>query len=471
MRCDFFLRLKRLFRTSAIRLSLRYALLQTLLLAASLGVLLSLANRYVAAQLEAGLASESSTLAALPLELLTRRVEALTDARGPRHYLLLDARGVKLAGDLAAWPEALPADGHVHRIKARADDPEAPHETESLVLRACGTRLPTGGRLLTAQEPGAAEDLRDYVFAAGAVVLGLSGLLSLILGFALGRQWLARIEAINRTAGAIAAGDFSQRVNLHGRADEFDLLAEHLNHMLARIEAAVAGMRDVSDNVAHDLRKPLTRLKTRIEVLLAQPREAGEYRAALAQTGADADELMRTFDALLSIARLEAGGEMIAPQRFDLADAVRGVTELYAAEAEDAGRPFRMAIESGVWVSGAPALLSQALANLLDNAFKYTPPDAAVTVKAHLAEDGVHARLGVCDSGPGIAPADRVRLVQRFARGDAARSQPGSGLGLSLVTAVARAHGGTLELADAPGGGLAATLLLPLAPAPRRDGP
>jgi signal transduction histidine kinase len=311
-----------------------------------------------------------------------------------------------------------------------------------------------------AQAPGALEDLRETALSVAAALLGLSALLALALGVLLGRQWLVRIEAINLTAGKIAAGDFSQRVEASGRKDEFDLLAGHLNAMLARIEAAVAGMREVSDNIAHDLRKPLARLQTRIDVVLAQPREADDYRTALAQTAADAAELMRTFDALLSIARLEAGSDIAAPERFDLAVLVRQVTELYADEAEDAGRPFGVELADGLSVSGQPALLAQALANLLDNAFKYTPPSVAVAV--NLSHENGTVVLAVIDHGEGIPVQERSRMTDRFARGDSARTQPGSGLGLALVKAIAHAHGGGLELADTPGGGLTARLNLPL---------
>jgi signal transduction histidine kinase len=454
-------RLRQLLRTSAMRLALRYAIVQTLLLAAALVVLLIFADRYVAAQLEAGLASEASALAALPTATLAQRLDALAATHGPRHYLLLDAQGRRLAGDLVGWPDGLTADGRAARVSARVAEHDEPGHSERLDLVARGSVLPGGARLVVAQEPGASEDLREAVFAAAGIVLALAAALSLGFGFALGSRWLARIDAINRTAGAIAGGDLTQRVDTHGQNDEFDLLAGHLNHMLTRIEAAVAGMRAVSDHVAHDLRRPLARLKTRIDVLLEHPRSADEYRAALQQTVADADELMRTFDALLSIARLEAGSEIVAPQAFDLAALARDVAELYAAEAEDAGRPFHIELAVAAQVAGDARLVAQALANLLDNAFKYTAPDVPVEVR--LTRYGDRVRLAVVDHGAGLSDTDKTRLVARFARGDAARSQPGSGLGLALAAAVAHAHGGELELADTPGGGLDAGLVLPCA--------
>lgn len=454
-----FARLRQLLRTSAMRLALRYAILQTLLLALALVVLLVFANRYVAAQLEAGLASEAGALAALPLPALKDRLAARSDAHDTRHYLLLDARGRTLAGDLAAWPPGLAPDGRAHRVRGLVAEHDEPGHNETLDLIARASVLPGGARLVVAQEPGAAEDAREASFIAAGAILTLAAALALGFGFALGRQWLARVDAINRTAGAIARGDLTRRVETHGRNDEFDLLAGHLNHMLARIEAAVAGVRAVSDHVAHDLRRPLARLKTRLEVLLEAPRDAAAYRAALHQTVRDADELMRTFDALLSIARLEAGGEIVAPQTFDLATVARTVAELYAAEAEDAGRPFTLDLAGAAPVKGDARLVAQALANLLDNAFKYTAPDVSIEVR--MTQGNGHVRLAVVDHGAGLSDADKTRLVARFARGDAARSQPGSGLGLALAAAVARAHGGALDLADTPGGGLDAGVVLP----------
>lgn len=452
---------RQLLRTTAIRLALRYAALQTLLLAMALALTLGLAHRYVDSQIESGLASETAALAALPLPALAQRIAANAEAGGPRHYLLIDAQGRRLAGSLLAWPKGLRVDGRMQRVQGKVREAGERGETEKLPLMARAVRHASGAGLVVAQEAEAADALRDYVLAAAIGVLALTGTLSLALGFTLGRQWLTRIEAVNRTAGAIAAGDLTQRVVASGRGDEFDLLASHLNDMLGRIEAAAAGMRAVSDNVAHDLRRPLARLKTRIEVLLEAPRTNDEYRTALSQTLADADELMRTFEALLTIARLEAGGEIVAPRRFDLAEVARPVAELYAAEAEDSGRPFTVELVAGLAVMGEPRLMGQALANLLDNAMKYAGPDTPIHVR--LSREGGQARLAVIDRGPGLSDADKERLVQRFARGKAARSRPGSGLGLALAAAVAQAHRGALQLRDVPGGGLEAAIVLPLA--------
>ena len=454
-----FVRLRQLARTSALRLALRYALLNVAVLAVALAVLFVLVNRYVGRQIESALAGELAALASLPAEHRLNSVRVLAALRGEerqlRYYRLEMADKRMVAGNVEAWPATLPADGVVRAVDLDAagnnnDDEGTPH------LSAVATRLSDGGRLLVAQAPGALEDLREIALGLAAAMLGLAALLSLALGVALGWQWMQRIDAINRTAGKIAAGDLTQRVEANGHGDEFDLLASHLNAMLGRIEAAVAGMREVSDNVAHDLRKPLARLKTRIDVVLNQPRELADYRAALVHTAADADELMRNFDALLSIARLEAGSDIAAPQDFDLAALTRSVAELYADEAEDAGRPFSVQLPATLTVQGQPALISQGLANLLDNAFKYTPTNVAVSVA--LSQENDHVVLTVMDHGQGIQAQEHTRMTERFVRGDTARTQTGSGLGLALVKAVMQAHGGSLEMADTPGGGLTVRL-------------
>lgn len=458
-----FARVRQLARTSALRLALRYAILNVAVLAVALAVLFVVVTHYVDRQIESALAAELTALASLPAEHRVESVRVLSALRGEerqlRYYRLETPAGHMLAGNIEAWPTTLSVDGVVRMAELKVA--ETDHDDEVITgLSAVAMQLPDGGRLLVAQAPGALEDLREIALGVAAAVLGLAALLSLALGVSLGWQWLQRIDAINRTAGKIAAGDLAQRVEVRGRGDEFDLLAGHLNRMLERIEAAVTGMREVSDNVAHDLRKPLARLKTRIDVVLNQPRDAADYRAALADTAADADELMRNFDALLSIARLEAGSDIVTLQAFDLAALTRSVTELYADEAEDAARPFSVDLPETLTVRGQSALIAQALANLLDNAFKYTSPDVAV--KVTLIQENDHAVLSVSDHGKGIPLHEHARMTERFTRGDAARTQAGSGLGLALVKAVMHAQGGTLEMSDRPGGGLTVRLKLPL---------
>ncbi|MHB8915432.1 MAG: sensor histidine kinase [Thiobacillus sp.] len=454
-----FARLRQLSRTSALRLALRYALLNVAVLAVALAVLFVVVTHYVDRQIESALSGELAALASLPAEHRVESVRVLSALRGEerqlRYYRLEAAGGQMVAGNITVWPTRLPVDGVVRMAELKVAGMD--HDDEAIMaLSAVAKQLPDGGRLLVAQAPGALEDLREIALGLAAAALGIAALLSLALGVSLGWHWLQRIDAINRTAGKIAAGDLTQRVEVSGRGDEFDLLAGHLNRMLARIEAAVTGMREVSDNVAHDLRKPLTRLRTRIDVVLNQPRDAADYCAALADTAADADELMHNFDALLSIARLEAGSDITTLQNFDLAALTRSVTELYADEAEEAARPFSVNLPETLTVRGQSALIAQALANLLDNAFKYTSPDVAV--KVTLTQENDHAVLSVSDYGKGIPIHDLARMTERFTRGDEARTKAGSGLGLALVKAVMYAHGGELKMDNLRGGGLIASL-------------
>jgi len=242
------------------------------------------------------------------------------------------------------------------------------------------------------------------------------------------------------------AGELGQRIALSGTRDEFDQLAANLNAMLDQIERLLQGMRQVTDNVAHDLRTPLNRLRTRIEIaLLADPRPA-EWRAVLEETLVDAEKMIGTFNALLEIARAEAGSDRTAFEPVALAALTHDLAELYAPLAEDRQIAFARDCPPAIEVQANRHLLAQALANLLDNAIKYTPPGGAVRLAVENGAAG--PAITVADSGPGIPAAERERVLERFVRLDATRSTSGNGLGLSLVQAVARLHGARLVLGD-----------------------
>jgi signal transduction histidine kinase len=254
---------------------------------------------------------------------------------------------------------------------------------------------------------------------------------------------LRRIEAIARTSREIMDGDLSRRVPRSGSNDEFDQLATSLNRMLDRIEALMAQVRQVADNIAHDLRTPLTRLRTRLEGLRTDGDP--ETRESLDAAVAEADDLLATFNALLRIARIEAGrGTDAAP--VDLALLVQDVAELYEPLAAERNQSLSVAAPGPLWAPGDRNMLVQALANLVDNAVKYTPPGGCIAIAAE--RDGRTARVVVSDSGAGIPAELRERVLERFFRVDASRSTPGSGLGLSLVKAVAQFHGARLDLTD-----------------------
>jgi len=237
-----------------------------------------------------------------------------------------------------------------------------------------------------------------------------------------------------------------------GTGDEIDRLALNLNEMLERIEALMHGLKEVSDNIAHDLKTPLTRLRNRCEAALRTAHDEPEYRAALESMLDESEGLIRTFDALLMIARAESGHSRDNMSDFDAAEIVRGVGELYEPVAEEKGLSLKVEAADGAMIRGNRELLSQSLANLVDNAIKYSRPEGDITEAQEIVlsarPDGDRVLIGVADHGPGIAEADRARAVERFVRLPQSAAEPGSGLGLSLAAAVARLHGGELRLED-----------------------
>jgi signal transduction histidine kinase len=262
------------------------------------------------------------------------------------------------------------------------------------------------------------------------------------------------------TTQRIMSGDLSGRLPIAGSNDELDRLASNLNAMLERIEALMHGLKEVTDNIAQDLKTPLTRLRNRAEDALRTAKDEAQYRVALERTIEESDALIRTFNALLMIARAESGQARDGMTEFDAAEIARGIGDLYEPLADDKGITLRVEAPEAASMRGNRELISQALANLVDNAIKYAmlenptlAPDQPhngvqpeVVVKA--TGEGDRILLSVADTGPGIPEGDRSRAVERFVRLEQSRSQPGSGLGLSLANAVARLHGGELRLED-----------------------
>jgi hypothetical protein len=280
------------------------------------------------------------------------------------------------------------------------------------------------------------------------LVLGLAG------GLFVTRRVLRRVDAMTETTRTIMAGDLGGRLPVAGTGDELDRLAENLNAMLERIEALMYGLKEVSDNIAHDLKTPLTRLRNRTEEALRSAKSEGEYRAALEGTIEDSEGLIRTFNALLMIARAESGQARDDMSEFDAAEIARDIGELYEPLAEEKGIRLKVEADAPAPVRANRELVSQALANLVDNAIKYTELSApaangiAPQIIVRALNEGDRILLAVADNGPGIPEADRGRVVERFVRLEQSRSKPGSGLGLSLASAVARLHGGELTLTD-----------------------
>jgi hypothetical protein len=297
--------------------------------------------------------------------------------------------------------------------------------------------------------------------------LGVMALFGIGGGYWVSRNLLARIDTLAATTRTIMAGELGGRLPVTGSGDELDRLSESLNLMLARIEQLMGGLREVSDNIAHDLKTPLNRLRNRVEAALREPYGEPVYREALERTIEEADSLIKTFNALLSIARIEAGAGGENRERLDVSALLCDVAELYEPVAEERGLVLKAEARGPVFVRADRQLLGQAIANLIDNAIKYGTAGAArketgakPDVEVTATEKGDVVEIAVTDRGPGVPAPDRERVLDRFVRLEASRSEPGSGLGLSLVAAVARLHGGSLRLEDnAPG--LRVVLALP----------
>jgi signal transduction histidine kinase len=375
-------------------------------------------------------------------------------------YLLVNGNGERIIGNLAAMPAQNLEDG------AWIDFPINKGRGANQLrhtARAFHVALSGGYELLVGRDVEELRAFRNVILRALYWGIGLAIALGLGGGFLTSRNFLRRVDAITGASRSIMAGDLSQRMPVGGSGDELDKLAQALNEMLAQIEGLMAGMKEVSSNVAHDLKTPLTRLRARVEAAL-RSNEGSEHRAALQQTLQESDKLLQTFNALLSIARAEAGQAREGLEQLDLADVMRDVAELYEPMVEDVGGSLRVA-ESlpSLPLRGNRQLLAQALSNLIDNAMKYGSVEENGAVHIVLAgkREGQSIEVTVADAGPGIAPEHRKRVLDRFVRLDESRSKPGNGLGLSLVASVVKLHGGTLELGDAKPG-LKATVVLPL---------
>ncbi len=358
-------------------------------------------------------------------------------------YLLMDILRHPVAGNLDGWPNASSRAGSFMEFDYQR---RVGGQLETRFARGRVFLLPGGFRLLVGRDVHERYLIQRLFTTTLPWSVGLMLVLGLVGGMFLARNMLARLDAINRTSREIMAGDLSRRVPVRQAKDEFDTLAANLNLMLDRIERLMRGMREVTDSVAHDLRTPLNRLRNRLEAL---QRHAGaddatgrEIDAAIAET----DQLIATFNALLLIAEADAGMVREDMTLVDLTQVAEDVAELYGPLAEEKGVALTLMRGSAAQVEGNRRLISQAAANLLDNAIKYTPPGGGVSLSTCEMPGGAEFRVD--DTGPGIAEADRPRVVQRFVRLEASRNSPGTGLGLSLVAAVARMHDALFLLED-----------------------
>jgi len=438
---------QRLVRTHAFRLAALYFLVFA---ASMLGVLLFVywtSAGFVERQTEATLDAEIAGLA----EQYTQRglsglvqivaERSMGDRGGAMLYLVAAPDGRAIVGNIA-WPTSLVTrSGWLSfSIEAKTNGQPVAHPARGALLT-----IPGGYRLLVARDLSDASAFRDRVRTtllwAGLLALGM-GLLG---GAAMSRNLLRRVEQVNRTTERVMAGHLSDRVPLDGTSDEFDQLAANLNQMLDQIERLMTAMREVTDDVAHDLKTPLSRLRARLELALMGPADPGRQTEAIRSAIEEADRLLATFNALLSIAELESGAQRDPSEPLDLSEVARSAAELYEPVAEEKSFVLSLETEPGTRIRGDRHLVSQALANLLDNALKYA---GGGQIQIRVGRRDGRCVLEVADRGPGIPEVDRETVFDRFVRLEPSRTAPGNGLGLSLVRAIARRHHGTVGLTD-----------------------
>jgi signal transduction histidine kinase len=361
-------------------------------------------------------------------------------------YLLVDASLAPIGGNLPAWPPGLDgAHGWATVVQKRT--PGAP---ERSLLRAAFETLADGSHLLVGRN---IDDLDPFVREIRAALGGTIGLLIVVAGvaaFSVTRRTVGRIEAINATSRVIMQSGLGQRIPLRGTRDEWDRLAQNLNLMLQRIEELMAEVKQVSDNVAHDLRTPLTRMHTRLEKARDQPRDGASDQALILGIIADLDTVLQMFSSLLRISQIEGNNRGLAFRTVNLAEIANDIVDLFDAAAEERGCRIKMRGQEPVFVTGDRDLLFDAIANVVDNAIKFGGEAAQVTVE--VAEyDGIPV-VSVADHGPGIPASERQHVLKRFYRLERSRHTLGNGLGLSLVAAVAKLHDAQIEMLDnAPG--------------------
>ncbi|MBO0734033.1 MAG: HAMP domain-containing protein [Methylocapsa sp.] len=462
--------LAKLFRTTVFKLSLAYLVA----FASGAGIVLSnvgwnldrLIDQQVGKAIDADIAGLSEQYVQGGLHRLVTIIQRRTHRPGAGLYLVTTPAGEPIAGNIARLPPAiLSASGLVQTEYQPAGDIRRKRKALARVFVLQG-----GFHLLVGHDLEEGQQLRELLARTLLTSVLWLVLIGTVGGLWIARRVLMRVDHINANAQAIVGGDLSGRLRLAGTGDEFDRLVQNFNAMLDRISILMAGLKEVTGNIAHDLKTPLTRLRAGVEQALRGAKSREEYRAALEKALEESERLIQIFDALLSIARAEAGAGREGMSDFDAASVIQDVGELYEPVAEERGLAISQSAPAGLRLHGSRELISQALANLIDNALKYGVPDQArpgpnggkeaAAIELSAQRNGGKIEFHVADRGPGIAEGDRGRVLGRFVRLENARLRPGSGLGLSLAAAVARLHDGTLRIEDNKPG-LRAVLSLP----------
>ncbi len=442
-------RLRQILKTTAIRLTLVYTLLFGLLAIGVVAYISYQTGNILSEQFKATIDEEVNEIAVLSRRGGVRQLIPLIENRsrrpGANLYLITDPSGRIIAGNVKDIDRGLLSkDGW--RIPpfpyVGFDDEGRSHRAIARVFT-----LPGNLRLLVGRDIGEAERFQTIVGRALQLSLSIMVLVGLILWFLVGRRALQHIDSVSKSSERIIAGDLSQRLPIKGSGDEFDRLSKSLNGLIERVEKLNKGVGAMSDSIAHDLKTPLTRLRNRAEIALGKSKKISNI--ALQEIIEDADGLIKTFNALLMISQVESGARTTHFEKIDAVPIVHDVFELFEPSAEEAGVLLELDEVDQAFVQGNRELIAQALTNLLDNAFKYGVSNNHPIFRLSIETTSTHVIIGVSDNGEGIPSEDRIKVRERFVRLDNSRSKPGSGLGLSLVAAVVRLHGGELKLKGA----------------------
>lgn len=474
-------KLRSLLRVTAVKLSLAYTVAFAILAVIVVVYMTGGAVNFLQEQIKSAVNDEVASLEKVHqdsgLNGLVQAMELRASAPGANLYVIADPTGRIIAGNiLDIEADILETEGWTKHI-FEYDGFQDVDYTQRAMARVF--RLSNGMRILVGRDIGEPERFKGVVARALWLAMGTMAVASFLIWIFVGRNALKRIAMVSNSTKRIMAGDRSERLPVTGSNDEFDRLSINMNHMLDRIDLLDDGLRQVSDSIAHDLKTPLTRLRNKVDSALAGDPDLPTSKNALEEVITDSDQLIKTFNALLMISRVESGSQVAEMSPTNISQIMEDACELYEPVGEDEGFKITHKFETGLIVDGSRELLSQAITNLLDNALKYGAPTSSgkagekTNKKNSKSQPKIHLSLEkqgdkiiaiVKDNGPGIPSDKRAEVKVRFARLDESRTKPGTGLGLSLVEAVAKLHDGALELGDAEPG-LIAKLVLPISKA------
>jgi len=468
-----FNRIKSLWRVTAVRLSVAYTVSFGLLAIFIVFYMTGGAINYLRSQFQESINQEVVSLRSIyddrGLNGVIRTMEIRSRMPDANLYVVSDPSGNIIAGNVKSIdPDLLAETGwHTHPFEYEGFGEFSDRDARAI---ARSIKLPNGIRILIGQDIGDPERLQGIVSRALTIAMATMLLVGLLIWVLVGRRALKRIDLVSKSTERILSGDHSERLPVTGSNDEFDRLSKRMNIMLDRISLLDKGLQNVSDSIAHDLKTPLTRLRNKADAALSADPVASGSRDALEDIISDSDQLIKTFNALLMISRVEAGSQVTELDKVNMSELMLDVAELYEPVAEESGFELLVDIAPNIHVIGSRELLSQAMANLLDNSLKYgrnsngNKPVAKISLLKRKRE----VVASISDKGDGISESDRDRAKERFSRLDDSRSKPGNGLGLALVEAVAKLHSGKFVLGDAEPGLLAEIVIPVLDEKPKR---